>query len=256
MEDNIWTLDGDGELRLSLMATLAQEESRKVSERVKAGQHVSREKGTLYDSGNILGYDRMGDTYVLNPDQAETVRMIYDMYLYEGMGTGKIATRLTELGRLNASGVNKWAHGVVSRVLNNQTYMGVMAYGKSFSNNYLEQRRVNNFDRSTYMYVQGNFPAIVTEEEWHRVQEIKQDASKTVSTPMPKCLAMAPRKTGICGAAGWSAVAVALSRKMYGTSMWTLPPPTAINATTSSTTALPSIAEMQAPMTPAIATSP
>ena len=50
MEDNIWTLDGDGELRLSLMATLAQEESRKVSERGKAGQHVSREKGTLYGS--------------------------------------------------------------------------------------------------------------------------------------------------------------------------------------------------------------
>ena len=186
VEDNIWTLDGDGELRLSLMATLAQEESRKVSERVKAGQHVSREKGTLYGSGNILGYDRVGDTYVINPEQAETVRMIYDMYLYEGMGTSKIATRLTELGRLNASGVNKWAHGVVSRVLNNQTYMGVMAYGKSFSNNYLEQRRVNNFDRSTYMYVQGNFPAIVTEEEWHRVQEIKARRIKNSFSPNAK----------------------------------------------------------------------
>ena len=48
VEDNIWTMDGDGELRLSLMATLAQEESRKVSERVKAGQQISREKATLY----------------------------------------------------------------------------------------------------------------------------------------------------------------------------------------------------------------
>ena len=87
VEDNIWTMDGDGELRLTLMATLAQEESRKVSERVRAGQHVSREKGTLYGSGNILGYDRCGDTYVINPEQAETVRMIYDMYIYEGMST-------------------------------------------------------------------------------------------------------------------------------------------------------------------------
>ena len=186
VEDNIWTLDGDGELRLSLMATLAQEESRKVSERVKAGQHVSREKGTLYGSGNILGYDRVGGTYVINPEQAKTVRMIYDMYLYEGIGTGKIATRLTELGRLNASGVNKWAHGLVSRVLNNQTYMGVMAYGKSFNNNYLEQRRINNFDRSTYMYVQGNFPAIVTEEEWHQVQAIKARRIKKSFNPNAK----------------------------------------------------------------------
>ena len=121
VEDNIWTMDGDGELRLTIMATLAQEESRKVSERVKAGQHVSREKGTLYGSGNILGYDRVGDTYVINEEQAETVRMIFDMYLYEGLGTGKIAQKLTELGRLNASGVDKWSHGVVSRILNNHT---------------------------------------------------------------------------------------------------------------------------------------
>jgi len=173
VEDNIWTMDGDGELRLTIMATLAQEESRKVSERVKAGQHVSREKGTLYGSGNILGYDRVGDTYVINEDQAETVRMICDMYLNEGLGTGKIARRLTELGRLNASGLNKWSHGVISRILNNQTYMGVIAYGKSFSNNYLEQKRINNHDKSTYIYMEGKFPAIVSQEDWHRAQEIK-----------------------------------------------------------------------------------
>lgn len=178
VEDNIWTMDGDGELRLTIMATLAQEESRKVSERVKAGQHVSREKGTLYGSGNILGYDRIGDTYVINPEQAETVRMIYDLYLYEGLGTGKIAKRLTEMRRLNASGLNKWSHGVISRILNNQTYMGIMAYGKSFSNNYLEQKRVNNFDKSSYLCVKGDFPPIVTEEEWYRAQAIKAGRMK------------------------------------------------------------------------------
>lgn len=79
IDDNIWTMDGDGELRLSLMATLAQEESRKTSERVKAGQKISRDNGVLYGNGNILGYDRVGDTYVINEEQAETVRMIYDL---------------------------------------------------------------------------------------------------------------------------------------------------------------------------------
>ena len=184
VEDNIWTMDGDGELRLTIMATLAQEESRKVSERVKAGQHVSREKGTLYGSGNILGYDRVGDTYDINEDQAETVRMIFDMYLNEGLGTGKIARRLTELGRLNASGLNKWSHGVISRILNNQTYMGVIAYGKSFSNNYLEQKRINNHDKSTYIYMEGKFPAIVSQEDWHRAQAIK--AGRMMESFSPK----------------------------------------------------------------------
>ena len=183
VEDNIWTMDGDGELRLTIMATLAQEESRKVSERVKAGQHVSREKGTLYGSGNILGYDRVGDTYVINPEQAETVRMIFDMYLNDGLGTQKIAQKLTEMGRLNASGVNKWSHGVVSRILNNHTYMGIIAYGKSFSNNYLEQKRVNNRDKSSYLCVKGDFPGIVTEEEWYRAQEIKAGRVKENFSP-------------------------------------------------------------------------
>ena len=81
VNDNIWTMDGDGELRLSLMATLAQEESRKTSERVRAGQKISRDKGVLYGNGNILGYDRVGATYVINPEQAETVRMIYDLLI-------------------------------------------------------------------------------------------------------------------------------------------------------------------------------
>ncbi len=179
VEDNIWTMDGDGELRLTIMATLAQEESRKVSERVKAGQQISRINGTVYGCGNILGYDREGSTYVQNPEQAETVRMIFDMYL-SGKGTMAIANELTRLQRLNASGINKWSAGVVSRVLNNQTYMGVMAYGKSYSNNYLEQKRVNNRDTSTYMYVKANFEPIVTEEEWHKCQEIKANRVRTV----------------------------------------------------------------------------
>ena len=76
MSDNIWTMDGDGELRLSIMATLAQEESRKISERVLAGQAISRENGVLYGTGNIIGYDRINGNYVINQEQAETIRLI------------------------------------------------------------------------------------------------------------------------------------------------------------------------------------
>ena len=113
-----------------------------------------------------------------NPDQSETVRMIYDMYL-DGKGTMVIANELTRLQRLNASGLVKWNAGVVSRILNNQTYMGVMAYGKSYSNNYLEQKRVNNHDASTYMCVKADFEPIVSEEEWHKCQEIKARRVRT-----------------------------------------------------------------------------
>ena len=85
----------------------------------------------------------------------------------------------TRLQRLNASGLVKWNAGVVSRILNNQTYMGVMAYGKSYSNNYLEQKRVNNHDASTYMCVKADFEPIVSEEEWYKCQEIKARRVRT-----------------------------------------------------------------------------
>ena len=82
VSDNIWTMDGDGELRLSIMATMAQEESRKISERVLAGQKISRQNGVLYGSGNIIGYDRdkVNRTYVINEEQAATIRIPYGWF--------------------------------------------------------------------------------------------------------------------------------------------------------------------------------
>ena len=177
IEDNIWTMDGDGELRLSLMATLAQEESRKTSERVKAGQKISRDNGVLYGTGNILGYDRVGDTYVINEEQAETVRMIYDLYL-QGYGSMKIANILTERKRKTASGLVKWSISNIMRAIRNATYTGTKCYNKSRSNNFLEQKRINNLDMSTYEYVEGDFPAIISQEVWDKAQEIRTSRVK------------------------------------------------------------------------------
>ena len=177
IDDNIWTMDGDGELRLSLMATLAQEESRKTSERVKAGQKISRDNGVLYGNGNILGYDRVGDTYVINEEQAETVRMIFDLYL-QGYGSMKIANILTECKRKTASGLVKWSISNIMRAIRNATYTGTKCYNKSRSNNFLEQKRINNLDMSTYEYIEGDFPAIVSQEVWDKAQEIRTSRVK------------------------------------------------------------------------------
>lgn len=174
VEDNIWTMDGDGELRLTLMATLAQEESRKVSERVKAGQKISRDNGVVYGNGNIMGYDRsVGNTYIINPEQAETVRMIYNLYLNSDMGSKKIANELTRLKRRAASGEIKWTCSNVGRILANPTYMGYITYGKSFSNNYLEQKRILNHDPDLQMVVKGDFEPIISEDDWYKVEKIR-----------------------------------------------------------------------------------
>ena len=180
IEDNIWTMDGDGELRLSLMATLAQEESRKTSERVRAGQKVSREKGVLYGNGNILGYDRVGDTYQINEEQAETVRLIFDLYL-QGRGSLQIANELNARHRKSAMGLVRWSASSVVRVLKNATYTGTKCYNRSRNKNFLEQHRVLNLDASTYQYQEGDFPAIVSKEVWNKAQSIRLNRRKPVA---------------------------------------------------------------------------
>ena len=173
VEDNIWTMDNDGELRLTIMATLAQEESRKTSERVRAGQKISRDNGVLYGNGNILGYDRLGDTYVINEEQAETVRIIYDLYL-KGNGFNKIVNELVRLKRKDSSGLVRWDATKVSRILHNATYKGYQGYYKSHKNNHLDQKTIVNRDEDTYLYVKGRFTPIISEEVWDKCKALRE----------------------------------------------------------------------------------
>ena len=180
INDSINTAADDGELRLSLMSSMAQDESRKISERVKAGQRISREKHILYGNGNILGYRRENGTYVPEPEQAETVRLIFQMYSSGEVGLQKIVAELYRLGRLDAGGHVSWDASKVSRVLHNATYKGCICYNKSHSDGYLTQKRIKNLDESSYIYVKGDFEPLVSEEMWERCQQILASRSARV----------------------------------------------------------------------------
>ena len=184
VSDNIWTMDGDGELRLSIMATMAQEESRKISERVLAGQKISRQNGVLYGSGNIIGYDRdkVNRTYVINEEQAATIRMVFTLYS-QGYGEKAIVNELSRLGRKDGHGNISWSCTKISRILRNATYMGYVCYNKSKVNNYLEKKRINNLDETSFVYVKGNFEPIVSEALWHECERIRK--SRIVNLRLP-----------------------------------------------------------------------
>ena len=126
----IRTDNSDGEFRLALMASFAQDESRKQSQRVKFGQERSRAKGTIFGTGNVLGYDKVDGNYVINPDQAETVRMIFDLCI-NGYGLGKICNALKEQGKLTSTGKSNWQQTTVSRILKNPVYYGKVCYPRS-----------------------------------------------------------------------------------------------------------------------------
>ena len=178
-EDNIRTSDDtDGELRLTLMATLAQNESKKTSVRVKAGQKISFENGVLYGNGNILGYDRVGRELVVNPEQAETVKMIFNMY-HDGMGCKQIAYELEKRGRVTSTGLTHWQPGTISRLLRNSFYCGKIVYRKQYVPNYLEQKKINNYDEVDKIEIMGKHEPIISEELFNDCQR-RLDA-KTVN---------------------------------------------------------------------------
>lgn len=178
-EDNIRTSDDtDGELRLTLMATLAQNESKKTSVRVKAGQKISFENGVLYGNGNILGYDRVGRELVVNPEQAETVKMIFNMY-HDGMGCKQIAYELEKRGRVTSTGLTHWQPGTISRLLRNSFYCGKIVYRKQYVPDYLEQKKINNYDEVDKIEITGKHEPIISEELFNDCQR-KLDA-KTVN---------------------------------------------------------------------------
>lgn len=182
VSDNIWTMDGDGELRLTLMATMAQEESRKISERVLAGQAVSRENGVLYGNGNIIGYDRVDGTYVINPEQAVTIRTVFELYS-QGLGQKEIVNELTRLGYKDGTGNVKWSCVKISRILRNATYMGYICYNKSKVNNFLEKKRIKNLNEDTFILKKGDFEPIVSEALWRQCEKIRKSRIRMRKMP-------------------------------------------------------------------------
>ena len=193
VSDGIRTIqDTDASLKLGLMATFAEQESRKISDRVKAGQCISRQNGVLYGSGNVLGYNRVrkvhdndkkgriGDksvpTFEIDPAQAETVRMIFDLF-EQGLGLKKIKTVLLQKKRKNATGGNTWHESNISKILANPIYIG-----KQYQN----QTKVKDFrtgkhiamPKEEWVIIEGDFEPIISEEQFYRVQKIKADKLK------------------------------------------------------------------------------
>jgi len=191
--DNIRTLqDKDSEMRLTFLATFAQEESSKISDRVKSGQYSSRRSGVLYGSGNILGYDRirkvgdgdkrnhLGDTsmptFAINPEQAETVRRIYDLY-EQGYGLRRIKNELLKEKRKNSAGAVSWSERTIGSILDNPMYIGKQRQHNTVVEDFLTGKH-KSVPKEERTYAQGDFEPILTVEQFERVQEMRSKKHK------------------------------------------------------------------------------
>lgn len=177
VEDNIWTFnDEDGELKLTIMATLAQNESKKTSQRVKAGQKISFQNGVFYGTGNILGYDKVGKDLIINESQAEIVKKIFSMFL-DGKGSTIIKNELERLGYKTSTGLSNWSASYITRVLQNPFYCGTIVYRKAFVPDFLEQKAKRNTGQVEKVIVEGRHTPIISKEDFDKVQKIIQTRS-------------------------------------------------------------------------------
>lgn len=120
-KENIWTFDGKGELLITIMSSLAQEERRSISENCTWGQRKRFADGKAsIPFGRFLGFERgPHGELVVNPEQAETVKRIYRMYM-EGMSMNAICNKLTEDGVTAPGGGKQWYIGAVKSILTNE----------------------------------------------------------------------------------------------------------------------------------------
>ncbi len=168
MNDNIDTFDTDGELRLTIMASIAQEESRKTSERVKWGQKRRMEQGVVFGR-DLLGYRVQNGQLEIVPEEAETVRLIFYKYLHEGKGCLTIGKELREAGIRTIKG-NLWSNTVILRVLRNEKYVGDLLQKKTFTPDYLTHSKKYNNGEEEMVYIKNHHEPIIDRETWEATQ--------------------------------------------------------------------------------------
>lgn len=182
--DHINTLEPDSEFKLTIMASIAQEEIRKMSDRLNFGFRQSIKKGVVLGNDVIWGYRKNEGRLEIVPEEAEMVKMIFDMYANKDMGIRRIAAAITDMGYRNNNG-NPFSFSTIRGILVNPKYKGWYCGGKthkvdyqSSEVKYLPQEEWTMYKDETQMAV----PAIVSEELWDKANaKLKINSAKVVS---------------------------------------------------------------------------
>lgn len=172
LNDNIDTRDNDGEFRLTIMASVAQEESRKISERTRWGQLQAMRRGVVFGNDSLYGYTVSGGQLLVRQDQAEVVRMVYHSFLEGRKGAYTIARELTEKGiRPPLRDQGPWSPAMVLRILRNEKYCGDLLQRKYRTTDYLTHHKVLNDEAGGRFCIRDHHEGVVSREMFEAVQE-------------------------------------------------------------------------------------
>lgn len=170
MNDNINTLDGDSELRLAIMSSIAQEESRKTSERVKWGQKRQMEQGVVFGR-SMLGYDVKNGKMYINEEGAKIVRLIFHKFVNEAKGTHVIARELREAG-IDPMRAKEWQNTVILRIIRNEKYCGDLVQKKTYTPDFLSHEKKYNRGQEEFVIIKNHHEPIISRELFERANRI------------------------------------------------------------------------------------
>ncbi|MDE6904410.1 MAG: recombinase family protein [Lachnospiraceae bacterium] len=211
LNDNINTLDGDAELRLAIMSSIAQEESRRTSERVKWGQRRQMEQGVVFGR-SMLGYDVKDGKMTINEEGAKVVRLIFHKFVDEGKGTHVIARELREEG-IEPMRVKEWQNTVILRVIRNEKYCGDLVQKKTYTPDFLSHEKKYNRGQEEFVIIKDHHEPIISRELFDKANRIL-DAKSLSQEGKAKHSSRYPFSGKIkCGRCGASYVARYKTRK-------------------------------------------
>lgn len=179
--DNINTLDSDSEFRLVVMSGVAQDEIRKLSERIKFGFRQSIKNGRVLGNDKLYGYDKKDCVMTINEAEAEIVRTIFDLYANHGLGIRKISQRLLEMGYTSREG-NAFNTLTIRHMLENPKYKGWYCGNKTQSLDYRTKKKAFLDESEWIMYPDPTIPAIISEKLWDRANALYKERSKQMKS--------------------------------------------------------------------------
>ena len=170
-KENISTMDSTGELLFTILSSLAQDESRSISENCQWGIRSLFKQGVVHINTNrFYGYDKNEDgRLVINPEQAKVVRWIFESYM-DGINPDIIARRLMEKKVPGCMGEPKWTVDTIMGILQNEKHMGDAILQKTFTADYLTKKQVKNEGQLAQYHVKDDHEAIVSKELWQVTQ--------------------------------------------------------------------------------------
>lgn len=172
-EENINTLEMAGELLLTILSSIAQQESENISTHVKLGLKMKMERGELVGFNNCLGYryDYKTNTMSINEEEAEIVKYVFRRYC-EGAGSTVIARELAELGHKSPKGEDAWAESTVRGIIKNEKYIGNVLMGKTYTIDPISHKRVTNMGEEDKYYIEEHHEPIIPLEVYEKAQYI------------------------------------------------------------------------------------